>query len=137
MTELEEGRISEKLDTNARDIGKLWSAHRELSVVVQGTNGDNGIRSHVQDLETWREKHMEASTELRKELAHYFDYEREATCKGIAALDKHIKQHIDMAEIEARSKEGKMKAFVQTWGQILQFAGIVLCALISAYVATR
>jgi hypothetical protein len=135
MTEAEQGRISEKVDTVARDVGKLWTEHRVLSSVVQGPDGTNGIKSRVGSLEDWKEKHMEASGELRKELAHYFDVKRENTCHGIKALDDHIAQHIKLAEAAAASKESKLKAFVQSWGQLLQFAGILGGALISAYVA--
>ena len=135
MTELEQGRISEKVDTVARDVGKLWTEHRVLSAVVQGPDGANGLKSRVVTLEEWKEKHMEASGELRKELAHYFDVERVETCHGIRALDEHIAQHIKLTEAAATSKESKMKAFVQSWGQVLQFAGILGGALISAYVA--
>jgi hypothetical protein len=132
MTETECGRVNEKLDINARDIGKLWASHRELSVVVQGAEGNNGIKSRVEKLETWKEKHMEEATVDRAELAHYFDSKRAATCHGIKALDDHIAQHIKLSEAAAISKEGKLKAFMQGWGQILQFAALIIVALISA-----
>jgi len=132
MTEAEQGRISEKVDTVARDVGKLWTEHRVLSSVVQGPDGANGLKSRVVTLEEWKEKHMEASGELRKELAHYFDVKRESTCHGIKALDEHIAQHIKLAEAAAVSKEGRLKAFMMGWGQLLQFAGLIIVALIAA-----
>jgi hypothetical protein len=132
MTEAEQGRISEKVDTVARDVGKLWTEHRVLSSVVQGPDGANGLKSRVITLEEWKEKHMEASGELRKELAHYFDVKRESTYHGIKALDEHIAQHIKLADAAAMSKESKLKAFMMGWGQILQFAGLVIVALIAA-----
>jgi hypothetical protein len=132
MTEAEQGRISEKVDTVARDVGKLWTEHRVLSSVVQGPDGANGLKSRVVTLEEWKEKHMEASVELRGELAHFFDVKREITCHGLKALDDHIAQHIKLAEAAAMSKESKVKAFLQGWGQILQFIGIIIVALIAA-----
>ena len=132
MMEAEAARIGEKVDTAARDIGKLWTAHRELAVVVQGPNGDNGIKSEVVALKEWKEKHMDSSAELRKELTHYFDVKRSETCHGLKALDEHIEQHIKMDEAAAISKEGKLKAFMQGWGQLIQLAGLVAVALIAA-----
>jgi hypothetical protein len=99
---------------------------------VQGPDGANGLKSRVITLEEWKEKHMEASGELRKELAHYFDVKRESTCHGIKALDEHIAQHIKLADAAAMSKESKLKAFMMGWGQVLQFAGLVIVALIAA-----
>jgi hypothetical protein len=132
MTEAECIRVNEKMDSNSRDTAKLWTAHRELAVVVHGPDGENGIRSRVANLESWRERHMDQAAKLDTDLKHYFDIERAETCHGIKELDKHISQHIALETAMLKSKESKFKAFMQGWGQLLQFAGIIIVALISA-----
>lgn len=132
MTEAESERIHDKVESTALSLAKLWTEHRELSVVVQGSKGDNGLRSDVAALELWRDTHLKEARELENELRHYFDVKRVETCHGLKALDDHIAQHIKMTKAQDKTAEGKLRLFMQGWGQILQFAGIIIVALIAA-----
>lgn len=112
-------------------IAKLWSAHRELAVVVHGANKDNGLRADVRALEEWRAKQNEWDNEMEDRLRHYIDVERGETCYGIAALEEHKGEHAKAKNEEVAVKVAKIQTGGQTWVQVLTLLGVLGTALIA------
>lgn len=112
-------------------IAKLWSAHRELAVVVHGANKDNGLRSDVRALEEWRAKQSEWDNEMEDRLRHYIDVERGETCHGIAALEEHKSELAKEKVEEVAVKVAKIQTGGQTWVQVLTLLGVLGTALIA------
>lgn len=116
-------------------IAKLWSAHRELAVVVHGANKDNGLRSDVRALEEWRAKQSDWDNEMEDRLRHYIDVERGETCHGIAALEEHREEHAKAAKEEVEVTKSKIEAGSQTFVGWLTFGGVLLMAVVQIITA--
>jgi hypothetical protein len=133
--------MSEAVDPWAREqIGKIWSAHRELAADYWGPNRDNGRRSEIAD-NTRRIQVVEGEqTALRGDLRHYLDAEREETCLGLKALAEHEQHHeadakeetdVEVAKIQAGGQivAAKEQARGAAWREWIVLAGVVLMAL--------
>ncbi len=102
--------MSDQDDPVDRDTAKLWTAHRELAVVVWGDDRtrDNGIRSVVKKHEERIEALEEDQRKLRGELRHYLDKERPETCYGLAALARHEEESYTLLD-ETKEEETEVK----------------------------
>lgn len=109
--------MSDQDDPVDRNTAKLWTAHRELAVVVWGDDvtRDNGIRSVVKKHEERITVLEEDQRELRGELRHYLDKERPETCYGLAALEEHKKEEISLYEEDNEVTKAK----INLWGVVL------------------
>lgn len=115
-------------------LAKLWTEHRELTATVQGTDGGNGIRSDVRELEKWRAKVEQHLTDLSAKLQHYLDVEREKTCHGKAALKRHEEEHEEACEEETEVKVAQIQNAGATKVQVMTLVGVILSPVVMAIV---
>ena len=126
--------VREAADDVRRSVAKLWTELRELSATVQGSDGGNGIRSDVRELEKWRARVEGHLNDLSAKLQHYLDVEREKTCHGKAALKKHEEEHEEACEEETEVKVAQIQNAGATRVQVMTLVGVILSPVVMAIV---
>ena len=118
-----------------RDIGKIWGAvqkldgdHRELKTTVIGQDGTNGLRSRVAALEDRTQAIEDEEVEMEARLQHYYDIERQETCHGLRALEKHEMQREGQRKKEVELEIAEMGNRAKVQAQIWMVLGVVLAA---------
>lgn len=115
-----------------REFGKVWGALRDLRTTLIGIDGTNGVRSRVIALEAYRSEHEEEYVQLREELRHYRDVEREETCWAKGEFARRDTLAAEEREEEVNLQVAKIQAKVQQETVQMQNRGILVNAIISS-----
>ena len=84
--------MNDFVDLEARErIAELERKHQELSSAFWGdeVRRDNGLRSEVAGLKTWRQEFEKRFTEAMAWAKHLWEVDRENECHGLKALAEY------------------------------------------------
>lgn len=126
MTDIEE--IRQRLLFTESQIAKLWTALREATSVIWGDDvkRDNGLRSVVNTLKQVSAELEDELGNIRGELRHYLDAEREASCYGLAALGEMQARQEQEEREEVPVKVATIQAAASGKTQTLILIGVLI-----------
>lgn len=127
-----------------QQIIKIRELLGELASVVWGDNvrRDNGLRSRVIVLESFRSEAEDESAKLSEKLRHYIDAERRETCFGLAELERRDSaeenEEVEETDVKVATIQAQGSVAGQRWAIIgmivsagIQAIGIVLVTILS------